>query len=93
MLGPGSGTIRRCGLVEVGAALLEEVCHCGVGFETSLLAAWETSSLSWLQLEQDVQLSAPPAPCLLGCCHVSHLDDIGLNLQTCEPAPIKCCPL
>jgi hypothetical protein len=27
MLGPGSGTIRRCGLVEVGVALLEEVCH------------------------------------------------------------------
>ena len=27
MLGPGSGTIWRCGLVEVGVALLEEVCH------------------------------------------------------------------
>jgi hypothetical protein len=25
---PGSGTIRSCGL-EVGVALLEEVCHCG----------------------------------------------------------------
>jgi hypothetical protein len=31
MLGPGSGTIRRCGLVEVGVALLEDVCHCGGG--------------------------------------------------------------
>jgi hypothetical protein len=31
MLGPGSGTTRRCGLVGVGAALLEEVCHCRVG--------------------------------------------------------------
>jgi hypothetical protein len=31
MLGPGSGTIRRCGLVRVGVALLEEVCHCGGG--------------------------------------------------------------
>jgi hypothetical protein len=31
MLGPGSGTIRRCGLVEEGMALLEEVCHCGGG--------------------------------------------------------------
>ena len=29
MLGPGHGTIRRCGLVEVGVAFLEEVCHCG----------------------------------------------------------------
>jgi hypothetical protein len=25
MLGPGSGTIRRCGLVRIGVALLEEV--------------------------------------------------------------------
>jgi hypothetical protein len=30
MLGPGSGT-NRCGLVGVGVALLEEVCHCGGG--------------------------------------------------------------
>jgi hypothetical protein len=27
----GSGTGRRYGLVEVGVALLEEVCHCGGG--------------------------------------------------------------
>jgi hypothetical protein len=26
MLGPGSGIIRRCGLVGVGVTLLEEVC-------------------------------------------------------------------
>jgi hypothetical protein len=31
MLGPGSGTIRKCGLVGVGVVLLEEVCHCGGG--------------------------------------------------------------
>jgi hypothetical protein len=31
MLIPGSGTIRRCGLVGVGVALLEEVCHCEGG--------------------------------------------------------------
>ena len=29
MLGPGSGTMRRCGLVGVGVTSLEEVCHCG----------------------------------------------------------------
>jgi hypothetical protein len=28
MLGPGTGTIRRCGLVGVGVAVFEEVCHC-----------------------------------------------------------------
>ena len=27
----GSGTIRTCGPVKVGVALLEEVCHCGGG--------------------------------------------------------------
>jgi hypothetical protein len=31
ILGLGSGTIRRCCLVGVGVALLEEVCHCGHG--------------------------------------------------------------
>jgi hypothetical protein len=31
MLGQGSGPIRRCGLVEVGVALLKEVRHCGSG--------------------------------------------------------------
>ena len=31
LLGPGSGTIFRCGLVGVGVALLEEECHCGHG--------------------------------------------------------------
>ena len=31
MLDPGNGTIRRCGLVEVGVTLLEEVCHLGGG--------------------------------------------------------------
>jgi hypothetical protein len=39
MLGPESGTIRRCVLVAVGVTLLKEVCHCGVDFETLLLAA------------------------------------------------------
>ena len=31
MFGPGSGTVRRHGLVGVGVALLKEVCHCGGG--------------------------------------------------------------
>jgi hypothetical protein len=32
MLGPGSSTIWRYGLVGISVALLEEVCHCGCGF-------------------------------------------------------------
>ena len=31
MLYPGSDNIRRCGLVGVDVALLEEVCYCGGG--------------------------------------------------------------
>jgi hypothetical protein len=41
MLGPENGTIRRCGLIGVGVALLNS-WSCvteGVGFETFLLAA------------------------------------------------------
>jgi len=52
ILGPGSGTIRRCGPVGVGVALLEWVWPCwsrcvtvGVGFKTLTLA-----SLSSLQM-------------------------------------------
>ena len=41
MLGPGSGTIRRCGLVGVGLTLLEEVYTVGVGNETLILTPWE----------------------------------------------------
>jgi hypothetical protein len=31
MLGPGSGTFTRHGLVGIGVALLKEVCHGGHG--------------------------------------------------------------
>ena len=31
----GSGTIKMCGLVEVGVDFLEEVYHCGAAFEVS----------------------------------------------------------
>ncbi|KRY63421.1 hypothetical protein T4D_11520 [Trichinella pseudospiralis] len=48
MLGPGSGTIWRCGLVGVGVSL-------------------------WQPLDEDVELSALPAPCLPRCCHAPTL--------------------
>ena len=57
---PGSGTIRRCDFVGVGLALVEEVCHCGVGFEVSNAQPRRSGSLSFL-----CGLSAPsPGPCL-----------------------------
>ena len=39
VLDPKSGTIRRYDFIGIGVALLEEMCHCGVGFEPLLLAA------------------------------------------------------
>jgi hypothetical protein len=70
---PGDGTIRRCGLVRRRVSLYR------VGFETVLLTAWKTV-VFWMQMDQDVELSAPPAPSLPGCCHASSLHDKALNL-------------
>lgn len=58
MHGPGSYTISMCGLVCVGVALMEEVCHCGMGFETFLLASWK----SVFQLPSEQGLLAPLEP-------------------------------
>ena len=82
-----------------GMALLEEVWPCwgnvslwGWTLRPSLLlAAWKP--VFCLPLEQDVELSTPPAPCLPRYCHALHHDDNELNLWTCKLDPIKCCPL
>ena len=58
MLGPGSDTIRRCG---VGLSL-------GVAFKTLILAAWMQQPSN-----EDTKLLTPPVPCLPGCCHVPTL--------------------
>jgi hypothetical protein len=68
MLHLRSVIIRGCDLVGIGMASLEEVCHCLVGFETLLLAMWETVYF-WLPLEEDVELSAPPISSLSRYCH------------------------
>jgi hypothetical protein len=88
--GPGSGTILRCGLVKVGVALWEEVCHHGDGqgdtppnhLGVSLLAAfrWRCKTLG-----NSCTMPAWTLPC-------SCFDDIGMTLWTCKTAPIKCCP-
>jgi hypothetical protein len=53
-----SGTVGRCGIVGVG-----------VGFNTLVPGAWEPV-FCWQPSDEDVELSAPPVPCLPGCCHV-----------------------
>jgi hypothetical protein len=42
ILGPGSGTICRYGLVGIGVIWLEYVCHCGCGLKTLTLVFWKS---------------------------------------------------
>jgi hypothetical protein len=66
-----------------------------VGFEVSyMLKSGQCDTVfSSLPVDQDIELSALPVPCLPGCCHASHHDDNGLNLQNCRTAPVKWFPL
>jgi hypothetical protein len=75
----------RCGVVGRSVS----VCHCGGGLRELPPSCLRIPVSSCLPSEQDVELSAPPAPCLAGCCHASCFDDNGLNLWNCKPAPIK----
>lgn len=64
-------------------ALLEEVRHCGVGFEVSYVQVRPDVGYSSLLLptDQDVELSAPsPEPCLPRHSHATYHDNSGLNL-------------
>jgi hypothetical protein len=75
--------------VEIGVALLEEVCHhvtVKEGFEVSYVPATcnVAHNLLLLHADQNIKLSAPSfALCLPSC----HHDDNGLN---CKLSPIKC---
>jgi len=78
-LGPQGVAVLR------GVALLEEVCYCGSRLEVTYARATPTVAHGPLlqPADEDVELSAPPAPCLPGCCH----DDNGLNLWNCKESP------
>lgn len=56
MLSPGNGIVRRCGLVGIGLALLEEAWHSVHEVQDSCYSCLEAS----LRLVgEDVELSAP----------------------------------
>ena len=77
MLVQGSGTIKRCGLVGVGVALLEEVCLSLWGW--AMTPRGSQSSPDYLPIKMP-ELAAPsPPPCLPGHCHAFCLPDNGLN--------------
>ena len=61
--------------------LVEEVCHCGESIEVSYAQAMLSVEHSiLLPLDQEVEPTAPPAPCLPAHCYASHHGDNGLNL-------------
>ena len=64
----GHGTIRRCGLTGGGVALSEEARHCE-GESRAHICSRYTSMIHSLLLttNQNVELLAPPAPCLPAC--------------------------
>jgi hypothetical protein len=76
------GHIRRCCLVGVGVALLEEIWPCWRwalrSYMLKLYPLWHSPLL--LPLYQDVESSVPPSLYLLAHCHASHHDDNELNL-------------
>lgn len=51
---------------------------------------WQCSFL--LPVDQDAELSASPALCLLAGCHASCYHDNELNFSTGRPVQIKCFP-
>jgi hypothetical protein len=55
-----SGTIKRCGLVEVGVALLDEVHHSSQAWMSQKLKPGLKTLFSYCQLPASI-----PAPCLL----------------------------
>lgn len=89
----GSGLFRRCGLVGVGVALSEEVCHRGWALWFSNDQARHIASLFLLPTNLDVELSATsPSLHLSMCYHTTHHDDNGLSLCNSKPAPMTCFP-
>ena len=59
----------------------------GENFQNLLLAPWKL--IFWLLLDQDIERSTTPEPCLPGCYHAFCHDDNGPNLWNCKPVPIS----
>ena len=88
LLGLGSGTVRRFGLVGAGVAWLEEVCHYGGGLWDPSPSCLRTVC-TWHPLDKDVELSAAPAPCLPGYCHAPTLMAIDWTCETVSQSQLN----
>ena len=66
----------------------------GAGFEVSYAQDMFSYIVSFCCLVyQDVELSAPPTPCLSACGQAFYHDDNGLNFRNSKPVPSQCFPL
>ena len=85
----GSGTIRICVLVRVSVALLEEVCHWGLGGSKSPTQVQCHKHSPSLLVNWDVEFSATSsAPYLTGC----HCDGVYMLSQE-SGTVIRCGPV
>jgi hypothetical protein len=77
----GKGSMRRCGLVAVGVALLEEVCHCGKALRSQKLKPGLVHHFLPAAFGLDVEPSSlSPAPCLPAHPHTPHQGNNELKL-------------
>ena len=62
----GIGTIRRCGLVGIGMAFLEDVYYSGDRLRALFCLSYTQCGHSFflLPIDQDAEFLAPPAQCL-----------------------------
>lgn len=77
----GSAATRTYGLVGVGVAFLEQVCHWGQGLRSQMLKVCSVAILFLLPVDPHVELSAGSraAPCLPACRHTP-CHDSGVSL-------------
>jgi hypothetical protein len=92
MFGPRSETIRRCGLVGVGVALMEGLYQSVDGLWDPPPSCQEDSFLliAFRSRSRTLSSSRIMPTWMLPC---PHFDDNGLNFWTCKPASIKNYPL
>jgi hypothetical protein len=84
---PGTHSVDQAGL---GTQKFACLCLPSAGIKGVCHHAWHIHIFLNLPLEQAVELSVPPVPCLPGCCHNPTL--MIMNLWTYKPALIKCYP-
>ena len=91
----GSGTVRRRGLgggvSQWGGPWRSPVLRLHPLQKRASSQLPEDARLSWLPLNQDVELSAPPAPHLPACCHTSAMTIMDRTSETVSQLQLNVC--